>query len=108
MLLAVSRWVLPSFAIRIRSTVARMHNKVVHTLAKSLAENKYTAVRFNFRGVGDSAGIYDEGIGEADDAMAVADWAMQQQADMPVILAGFSFGSFVALQAASKDSRPGH
>jgi hypothetical protein len=79
-----------------------MHNKVVHTLAKSLAECKYTAVRFNFRGVGDSAGSYDEGIGEADDAMAVADWAMKQQADMPVILAGFSFGSFVALQAASK------
>lgn len=79
-----------------------MHNKVVHTLAKSLAECNYTALRFNFRGVGDSAGSYDEGIGEADDAMAAVDWALKQQANMPVILAGFSFGSFVALQAAAK------
>ena len=60
------------------------------------------SVRFNFRGVGGSAGSYDEGIGETDDAMAVVDWVMKQQADMPVILAGFSFGSFVALQTAAK------
>ena len=79
-----------------------MHNKVVHTLAKSFAENHYTAVRFNFRGVGGSAGSYAEGVGEVDDAMAVVDWILKQQADRPVILAGFSFGSFVALQAAAK------
>ena len=79
-----------------------MHNKVVHTLAKSFAESNYTAVRFNFRGVGGSAGSYDEGIGETDDAMAVIDWGYKQQPDMPVILAGVSFGSFVALQAAVK------
>ena len=79
-----------------------MHNKVAHTLAKSFADCNYTAVRFNFRGIGGSAGSYDEGIGETDDAMAVVDWVMKQQADMPVILAGFSFGSFVALKAATK------
>lgn len=79
-----------------------MNNKVVHTLAKSLAENNYTAVRFNFRGVGGSAGIYDEGRGEVDDVLAVADWILAQQDATPIILAGFSFGSFVALQAAIK------
>lgn len=79
-----------------------MQNKVVHTLAKSLASNNQTAVRFNFRGVGVSGGSYDEGKGEADDALAVVDWVSEQQADLPVILAGFSFGSFVALQAAAK------
>lgn len=79
-----------------------MQNKVVHTLAKSFAANNQTAVRFNFRGVGVSDGSYDEGKGEADDVMAVVDWVGEQQADLPVILAGFSFGSFVALQAAEK------
>ena len=79
-----------------------MDNKVVHTLAKSLAENNYTAIRFNFRGVGVSQGSYDKGAGEADDAMAVVDWAVKQTEGMPVILAGFSFGSFVALQVASR------
>jgi alpha/beta superfamily hydrolase len=79
-----------------------MQNKVVHTLAKSLASNNQTAVRFNFRGVGVSGGSYDEGKGEADDALAVVDWVSEQQADLPVILAGFSFGSFVALQAAAE------
>lgn len=79
-----------------------MQNKVVHTLAKSLAANNYTVVRFNFRGVGVSAGVYDEGMGETDDALAVVDWVSSQQAGLPLILAGFSFGSFVALQAAAQ------
>ena len=79
-----------------------MQNKVVHTLAKSLAANDQTAVRFNFRGVGISDGSYDEGIGEADDTLAVVDWVKEQQPGLPVVLAGFSFGSFVALRAAAK------
>ncbi len=79
-----------------------MQNKVVHTLAKSFAANNQTAVRFNFRGVGVSEGSYDEGNGESDDVIAVADWVTGQQQDLPVILAGFSFGSYVALQAAAK------
>ena len=79
-----------------------MQNKVVHTLAKTLAANHLTAVRFNFRGVGTSEGNYDEGAGETDDALAVVDWVGAQQADSPILLAGFSFGSFVALRAAAK------
>ncbi|MFW2439191.1 MAG: alpha/beta hydrolase [Arenicellales bacterium] len=79
-----------------------LQNKVVHTLAKSLVANNRTAVRFNFRGVGASAGEYDEGTGETDDALAVVDWLRLHQTDTPIILAGFSFGSFVALQAAAQ------
>ena len=79
-----------------------MQNKVVHTLAKSLAANNRTAVRFNFRGVGASAGEYDEGAGETDDTLAVLDWLESHQSGLPMILAGFSFGSFVALQAAAQ------
>ena len=71
-------------------------------MAKSLAANDQTAVRFNFRGVGISDGSYDEGIGEADDTLAVVDWVKEQQPGLPVVLAGFSFGSFVALRAAAK------
>lgn len=81
-----------------------MQNKVVHSLAKSLAANRRTAVRFNFRGVGTSAGAYDEGKGETNDGLAVYDWLSSQQADSPMIIAGFSFGSFVALQAAGQRS----
>ncbi len=79
-----------------------LQNKVVHTLAKSLAANNRTAVRFNFRGVGISAGEYDEGAGETDDALAVVDWLGTHQSSLPLTLAGFSFGSFVALQAAAQ------
>ena len=75
---------------------------MVHTLAKFFAANNQTAVRFNFRGVGVSEGSYDEGKGETDDALAVTDWIVDKQKDLPVILAGFSFGSYVALQAAEK------
>ncbi len=78
-----------------------MQNKVVHTMAKSLAANDQTAVRFNFRGVGLSEGNYDQGDGETDDTLAVVDWLSEQQVDLPVVLAGFSFGSFVALRAAA-------
>jgi alpha/beta superfamily hydrolase len=78
-----------------------MQNKVVHTLAKSLASSNRTALRFNFRGVGVSQGSYDEGIGETDDAVAAVDWIKEQQGDLPIVLAGFSFGSYVALRTAA-------
>jgi len=77
-----------------------MTNKVVHTLARSCNELGVAAVRFNYRGVGASAGIYDEGNGETDDAIAVLDWARQRWPQAELWLGGFSFGGAVAIRAA--------
>ncbi len=84
-----------------------MNNKVVHGLIRSFNLLGCPAVRFNFRGVGGSAGRYDEGIGETDDALAVADWAQQRWPRSRVWLAGFSFGSYDALRAAVQSEPPG-
>ena len=73
-----------------------MTNKVVQTLARACVQCGWRALRFNFRGVGASAGQYDEGRGEADDMRAVV--AAQAGADTPLVIAGFSFGAFVASQ----------
>jgi alpha/beta superfamily hydrolase len=73
-----------------------MDNKVVQTLARAFVQRGWSAVRFNFRGVGASAGIHDEGRGERDDLLAVV---AQAAAQGPLALAGFSFGSFVASHA---------
>lgn len=78
-----------------------MHNKVVHTLCRAANDIGYAAVRFNFRGVGESDGSYDEGRGERDDARAIVEWSRSKVAG-PLLLAGFSFGSAVALQIASE------
>ncbi|MFO7304770.1 MAG: alpha/beta hydrolase [Gammaproteobacteria bacterium] len=78
-----------------------MTNKVAHMLAKSFNVVGITAIRFNFRGVGRSAGTYADGIGETDDALAVIEWARQRWPDAAVSLAGFSFGGAVAIRAAS-------
>ncbi len=73
-----------------------MENKVVQTLARAFAHCGWSAVRFNFRGVGASAGVHDAGRGETDDLLAV----IAQCAPIgPLALAGFSFGSFVASRA---------
>lgn len=77
-----------------------MHNKVVTMLARSLGELGLNTVRFNFRGVGQSEGDYDEGRGETLDLLAVAEWAMRSCAQDELWLAGFSFGSYVALLGA--------
>jgi alpha/beta superfamily hydrolase len=69
-----------------------MHNKVVQTLARAFVQCGWRAVRFNFRGVGASAGTYDEGRGEALDMRRLID---QLAPDGPLALAGFSFGDFV-------------
>jgi alpha/beta superfamily hydrolase len=69
-----------------------MQNKVVQTLARAFVLCGWQAVRFNFRGVGTSAGTYDEGRGEAADMQAVID---QVAPSGPLALAGFSFGAFV-------------
>jgi alpha/beta superfamily hydrolase len=73
-----------------------MDNKVVQTLARAFVQCGWTAVRFNFRGVGATAGQHDEGRGETDDLLAV----VASQAPLgPLALAGFSFGSFVISRA---------
>lgn len=78
-----------------------MTNKVVHVLAKAFNEAGISALRFNFRGVGASAGAYDEGNGETDDALAVLDWAQQRWPGAQAWLGGFSFGGAIAIRAAS-------
>ena len=77
-----------------------MDNKVVQTLARALVQLGYTSVRFNFRGVGGSAGAWDEGRGEIDDALAVV--AALRDPGQPLVLGGFSFGGYVATQAAAR------
>ncbi|WP_415926623.1 alpha/beta hydrolase [Denitratimonas tolerans] len=77
-----------------------MHNKVVTMVARSLRELGLTTVRFNFRGVGESAGEYDEGRGETLDLLAVAEWVGRTRPGDALWLAGFSFGSYVALLGA--------
>ncbi|MGC3983046.1 MAG: alpha/beta hydrolase [Steroidobacteraceae bacterium] len=79
-----------------------MTNKVVHTLARACNECGVPSVRFNYRGVGSSAGSYDAGMGETDDAMAVIEWARLRWPATPLWLAGFSFGGGVALRAATR------
>ena len=80
-----------------------LDNKVVQTLAKAFYAMGYAAVRFNFRGVGASAGAFDEGRGETDDALAVvADARRRYGETLPVALAGFSFGSFVVTRASKR------
>lgn len=76
-----------------------MDNKVVATLARAFVQCGWRAVRFNFRGIGGSAGAWDEGHGEIDDALAVA--AALRQAGQPLALAGFSFGAYVASHVAA-------
>jgi uncharacterized protein len=79
-----------------------MRNKVVHTIARAAIRLGAPAVRFNFRGVGASGGTWDEGAGETADALAVIEWARRRWPARPLWLAGFSFGAFVALEAAGE------
>lgn len=77
-----------------------MHNKVVHTLARAFTLSGFATLRFNFRGTGDSAGSYDGGAGELDDALAATEWLQVQLPAAPLWLGGFSFGAAIALRAA--------
>ena len=79
-----------------------MENKVAHTLARSLHEAGMPSVRFNFRGVGASAGSYAEGEGETHDALAVLAWARARWPAAEPLLLGFSFGGVVAIRAAAQ------
>jgi hypothetical protein len=74
-------------------------NKVVQTVARACVLADWAAVRFNFRGVGQSEGVYDEGRGELDDLLAVIE---ARAPEGPLCLAGFSFGAFVTSHAAAR------
>jgi alpha/beta superfamily hydrolase len=80
-------------------------NKVAHTLAKTFLQLGYAALRPNFRGVGRSEGEHDDGVGEVDDLMAVLAFARQKldpQHELPVVLAGFSFGAYCQTHLARR------
>jgi alpha/beta superfamily hydrolase len=78
-----------------------MTNKVIHTVARSFVAANAIAIRFNFRGVGLSEGIHTGGDGETDDVVGLVAWARERFPGLPLWLAGFSFGAWVALRAQS-------
>ncbi len=78
-----------------------MDNKVVQTLARAFLALGHVVWRLNFRGVGASEGLYDEGHGEIDDLLALAARAREDSPNLPLALAGFSFGGYVAAQCAT-------
>jgi alpha/beta superfamily hydrolase len=82
-----------------------MHNKVVFRIAQALGELGMPTLRFNFRGVGRSTGVYDEGRGEADDLRTALDALAEQFPQTPLCLAGFSFGAWLALPIGCADER---
>ena len=82
-----------------------MHTKVVYQGAKGLARIGCAVLRFNFRGVGRSAGAFDNGEGEADDFRAALDYMARRYPGLPLWAAGFSFGAWVALETGAVDDR---
>ncbi len=77
-----------------------MHNKVITTAAKAFNLSNMHAVRFNYRGVGESEGEFGQVVGEVEDGRAVMDWIQSVLPDTPIYLLGFSFGSAVAAELA--------
>lgn len=117
----------PNFPLRGLALVCHPHplmggakdNKVAQTLAKTMTQLGYVSVRPNFRGVGESAGVHDDGVGETDDMEQVVQWMQRSQsweeiaglrdhvwvqkaANLPLVLGGFSFGSFVTSNVAKR------
>ena len=84
-------------------------NKVTQTLARTFTRLGYVALRPNFRGVGESVGLHDNGRGECEDMLAILAEAKRRYGDLPVALAGFSFGAYVqthVAQALAEDNHP--
>jgi alpha/beta superfamily hydrolase len=81
-----------------------MHNKVVYHTAKAFSSFGLPVLRFNFRGTGLSEGTHDDGRGEIEDVRAAVDWLATHFA-VPLLFAGFSFGSYVGLRACCGDAR---
>ncbi len=82
-----------------------MNNNVVYRLAKALVDGNVATLRFNFRGVGASTGTHAQGVGEEEDARAALDWLAAQYPDLPIWMAGFSFGARVGLSVGAADPR---
>jgi len=82
-----------------------MRNKVVYWLARAFEDRGCDVLRFNFRGVEQSEGAWDDGRGETDDAAAALNWLNSRHPHAPLWLAGFSFGCYAGLRAARKDAR---
>jgi alpha/beta superfamily hydrolase len=82
-----------------------MHNKVVFQAAKALHRHGMPVLRFNFRGAGLSEGAHDNGLGEQDDVRAALDFLTREFPGCPILLAGFSFGSWVGLRVGCEDAR---
>ena len=81
-----------------------MHNKVVYRTTKALHGLGFPVLRFNFRGVGRSEGLHDQGHGEQDDVRAALDW-LEHEFHRPILFAGFSFGANVGMRACCGDPR---
>lgn len=79
-----------------------MDNKVVTTLTRAFVELGCATLRFNFRGVGESVGSYNEGNGETLDAIAAANFMRGEFPNLPLLMAGFSFGGYVQARAAAE------
>ncbi|MGE0042171.1 MAG: alpha/beta hydrolase [Vicinamibacterales bacterium] len=82
-----------------------MHTRAVYQAAKALARAGCVVLRFNFRGVGGSAGAFDDGRGEMDDFRAALDFMAARYPGLPLVAGGFSFGSWIALATGSADPR---
>ena len=75
-----------------------MRNKVVHRIARAVRRAGSVVLRFNFRGVGSSEGVHDDGVGELEDARRLMEWLRARYPGLPYSVAGFSFGSRIALR----------
>lgn len=82
-----------------------MHTKAVFRAAQALAESGLVALRFNFRGVGTSTGTYAGGVGERDDVRAAMDYLRRLEPELPLVVAGFSFGAHLGLSVGVQDPR---
>jgi hypothetical protein len=82
-----------------------MHFKVVFRAAKAVQARGLAALRFNFRGVGRSEGVHDQGRGEQDDVRSALDETAKRFPGLPIVLGGFSFGSVMALRVGVTDPR---
>jgi alpha/beta superfamily hydrolase len=82
-----------------------MHSKVVYQAAKALGRIGCAVLRFNFRGVGSSAGAFDEGVGESDDFRAGLDFMQQRYQNVRLWAGGFSFGAWIGLTVAVQNPR---